>query len=97
VVGCGLRELPNNPQKKTPRDSPSASAKFPRLAPAQNAGAVPVTTIAPIDESPSIRSIATTISATIGAVMVLRSSGLFNVIVATPSAISRRTKDMAQG
>jgi hypothetical protein len=44
-----------------------------------------------------MRSIAATISATIGAVMVLRSSGLFKVIVATPSAISRRTKDMAQG
>jgi hypothetical protein len=29
--------------------------------------------------------------------MVLRSSGLFNVILATPSVISRRTKDMAQG
>ena len=61
------------------------------MAPAQNAGGAPVTTSAPTDSSASIPSIAATISSTIGPVRVLRSSGLFNVSVATPSATSVST------
>jgi hypothetical protein len=68
-----------------------ASARLPRFAPAQNAGGVPVTTSAPTVSSASKASIAATISATIGAVRVLRSSGLFKVSVATPSATSVST------
>ena len=53
-----------------------------------------MTTTAPTDSSASISSIAATISATIGAVSVLRSAGLFSVSVATPSAMSVSTRDM---
>ena len=68
-----------------PRLSPSASARLPRLAPAQNAGGFPVTTTAPTDSSASNWSIAATISSTIGADSELRSSGLLSVRVATPT------------
>ena len=78
-----------------PRLSPVASARLPRLAPAQNAGGVPVTTIAPTVSSASNASIAAMISATIGAVRVLRSSGLLSVSVPTPSAMSVRTRRRA--
>ena len=64
-----------------------------RFAP-QNAGAAPVTTSAPTLSLPSISSIAEVISATIGAVSVLRSSGLFRVSVATPSVTETRTRLM---
>ena len=78
-----------------PRLSPVASARLPRFAPAQNAGGVPVTTIAPTVSSASNASIAAMISATIGAVSVLRSSGLLSVSVPTPSAMSVRTRGWA--
>ena len=53
-----------------------------------------MTTTAPTDVSASTESMAATISATIGAVSVLRSSGLLRVRVATPSVTSTRTRVM---
>jgi hypothetical protein len=53
-----------------------------------------VTTTAPTDSSASNASIAVTMASTIGAVSVLRSSGLLSVNVATPSRISVSTIDM---
>ena len=54
----------------------------------------PLPTIAPMEGSPSIVSMAARISATIGAVNVLRSSGLFKVRVATPSVTVSNTRLM---
>ena len=71
---------------------PRPSPRLPRLAPAQNAGGAPVTTTAPTPSSASKRSMAATISATIGAVSELRSAGLFRVRVATRSAMSTSTR-----
>ncbi|CAB4861253.1 unannotated protein [freshwater metagenome] len=68
--------------------------RLPRFAPAQNAGAVPVTTTAPTPGSASIDSIAAMISVTIGLVRVLRSPGLLRVRVATRSATSTSTSVM---
>ena len=96
IVGSGLRAMRRKPSYTLPRLDPSAEPRLPRLAPAQNAGGAPVTTTAPTDSSASIASIAATISSTIGPVRVLRSSGLFNVSVATPSATSVRTSGMRQ-
>src|SRR6478609_11774248 len=93
-VGNGLRAMRRKPSYTPDRLSPVASARLPRLAPAQNAGGAPVTTTAPMRSSASISSIAATMSATIGAVSVLRSPGLFSVSVATPSDLDTSTSDM---
>ena len=93
-VGSGLRAIRRKPSYTLPRLAPSASRRLPRLAPAQNAGGVPVTTIAPTDSSASNASIAATISVTIDAVSVLRSSGLFSVSVPTPSSTLVSTSGM---
>ena len=78
-------------RKPGPWDDP----RFPRFAPAQNAGGAPVTTTAPTPSSASRASKASTISSTIGAVRVFRSSGLLRVTVATRSATSTSTRLMA--
>src|SRR5258705_2295323 len=77
------------------RPGPAVDPRLPRLAPAQNAGGVPVTTTAPTELSASAAFIAATISSTIGSVSELRSVGLLRVRVATPSATSTRTRDSA--
>lgn len=79
-----------------PRLWPLAVCRLPRFAPAQNAGAAPVTTSAPIFSLPSISSIAAVISSTIGWVSVLRSSGLLRVSVATPSVTETSTRLMGR-
>src|SRR5688500_15171879 len=67
------------------------SPRWPRSAPAQNAGGAPVTTTAPTRSSASSSSKAATISSTIGIVNELRRSAAARVNVATPRSASTST------
>src|SRR5450631_3094254 len=70
-----------------PPSSPRAR-RFDVSAPEQNAGAAPVTTIAPVSSSASAASTAATISSTIAALNALRRSGSSRVKTRTRSRCS---------
>src|SRR5450631_4873290 len=70
-----------------PPSSPRAR-RFDVSAPEQNAGAAPVTTIAPVSSSTSAASTAATISSTIEALKALRRSGSSRVRTCTRSRCS---------
>src|SRR5918998_958766 len=77
------------------RPSRWLSPRCDRSAPAQKAGAVPVTTSAPTVGSASTASSPGVISSTIARVSALRRSGASRVTTATPSAMSICTSAMA--
>src|SRR5450759_5796976 len=77
------RTDPASPPSLLPR-----ARRFDVSAPEQNAGAAPVTTIAPVSSSASAASTAATISSTIGALNALRRSGSSRVRTRTRSRCS---------